>query len=245
MARFLLSDAAPGFTDQFSSPLNRSSTQRIPLGIKLAFTAFVLVLVPYYWYEYGPTNFLYYCDVALFLAVAAAWTERPIFASMAAVGITIPQLLWQADFVGQWLGMPLTGMTDYMFDPGISLFARGLSFFHFWLPLLLIYFVRRLGYDRPAFVAWTVLAWVLMLICYFLLPPAGAELLFPNQPHNVNYVFGMDDAIPQSWMPSWAWLTMLLVGLPMLVFLPTHLVLKTFFAGQRPIELEDAPATAP
>lgn len=207
---------------------SRSSTERIPLWIKLAFTAFVMVLVPYYWREYGPTNFLYYCDVALFLALIAAWTERPIFASMAAVGITIPQLLWQVDFLGQWFGMPVTGMTNYMFDPGISLFARGLSFFHFWLPLLLIHFVWRLGYDRRALAAWTVLAWGLMLICFFVLPSAGAELQFPNQPRNVNYVFGMNDAQPQSWMSQSAWLSLLLFGLPTLVFLPTHLILKRF-----------------
>jgi len=32
---------------------------RIPPGVKLAFTAFMAVLVPTYWHEYGPTNFLY------------------------------------------------------------------------------------------------------------------------------------------------------------------------------------------
>tara|TARA_R110002049_G_scaffold2750_3_gene21814 strand:+ start:607 stop:1305 length:699 start_codon:yes stop_codon:yes gene_type:complete len=207
--------------------MNRTtSPPQIRLWVKLAFTAFVLVLVPYYWREYGPTNFLYFCDVALFLALVSAWTERSSYASMAAVGITIPQIVWQADFVGQCLGLPVTGMTNYMFDPGISLFARGLSFFHFWLPLLLIYLVWRLGYDRRAFVRWSVLAWGLILISFFFLPPAGAELQFPNQPNNVNYVFGMDDTQPQSWMPQGAWLTLLLIGLPALVYYPTHVAFK-------------------
>ncbi|EKJ99262.1 hypothetical protein RBSH_05438 [Rhodopirellula baltica SH28] len=213
---------------------DQSSPQPIPLWIKLAFTAFVAVLTPYYWREYGPTNFLYFCDVALFLAVAAVWTQRPIFASMAAVGITIPQLLWQVDFVGQLFGVPATGMTDYMFDPGISLFARGLSFFHFWLPILLLYLVWRLGYDRRALVAWTGTAWLLLLICYFLMPPAGATLDFPNQPHNINYVYGMDDTQPQQWMPPQAWLGMLFIGLPALLYYPTHLALKTFLPNHLP-----------
>ena len=30
----------------------------IPLWLKLAFTAFMFVLVPVYWANYGPTNFL-------------------------------------------------------------------------------------------------------------------------------------------------------------------------------------------
>ncbi len=52
----------------------------------------------------------------------------------------------------------MTGMSAYMFNPGLSLFTRGLSFFHFWLPFLVLYLVWRLGYDRRAFVAWTGLA---------------------------------------------------------------------------------------
>ncbi|MCO8121991.1 hypothetical protein NHH03_09605 [Stieleria sp. TO1_6] len=202
------------------------SASRVPSLLKWTYTAFTLVLAVYYWKEYGPTNFLYYCDVALFLGVAAVWTEKPIFASMAVVGITIPQLLWQVDFISSIAGSSLVGMTDYMFDSGISLFARGLSFFHFWLPMLLLYLVYRLGYDRRAFFAWTVLAWALMLICYFLLPGPTDALSFPNQPHNVNYVFGPNGDTAQTWMPAWAWLGCLLCGLPLLVFLPTHAVLS-------------------
>ena len=55
---------------------------RIPLPVKIAYTAFMAVLVPFYWASYGPTNFLYFCDVALFFALAAVWTERPLLASM-------------------------------------------------------------------------------------------------------------------------------------------------------------------
>lgn len=49
-------------------PLSRQS--RIPLWVKALFTGFPFVLVPYYWHDYGPTNFLYFCDVALFMALA-------------------------------------------------------------------------------------------------------------------------------------------------------------------------------
>ena len=54
---------------------------RVPLWAKLAYTAFVAVLVPYYWAAYGPTNFLYYCDLALLMGLAAAWTGRALLAS--------------------------------------------------------------------------------------------------------------------------------------------------------------------
>ena len=52
------------------------------------------VLVPVYWYYYGPTNFLYFCDVALFLTLAGLWLESPLLISMCAVGILLPQMLW-------------------------------------------------------------------------------------------------------------------------------------------------------
>ena len=71
---------------------------RVPLAVKLGFTAFMAVLVPVYWLNYGPTNFLYFCDVALFLTLAAVWTESALLASMAAVGIVLPQLVWVLDF---------------------------------------------------------------------------------------------------------------------------------------------------
>lgn len=201
--------------------LTRPTISNVPLVVKWTFTAFMAVLVPYYWHEYGPTNFLYFCDVALFLVLAAVWTERPIFASMAAVGITVPQLLWQVDFLGLTVGVPVTGMTGYMFDTGISLFARCLSFFHFWIPILCWYLVYRLGYDRRALVAWTLTAWALMLISFFLLPAPGDPLSFPNQPHNVNYVFGLGEQ-RQTWMPPAAWLGLMLLGLPIVAYLPTH-----------------------
>jgi hypothetical protein len=51
---------------------------------------------------------------------------------------------------------------------------RAIFLFHGWLPFLLIYVVYRLGYDRRTLVAWTVSAWALMLIAYFLLPAPPA-----------------------------------------------------------------------
>lgn len=202
---------------------------RIPFWVKLLFTAFVCVLVPYYWHDYGPTNFLYYCDVALFMALVAVWTEKAIWASMPAVGILLPQALWMVDFLGGFVGLHVVGMTAYMFNETIPLFTRALSLFHFWLPLFLLWLLSRLGYDRRALVAWTVLAWVLMLICYFLMPGPPAPLDDPNLPVNINYVYGLNEEKPQQWMPPLAYLGLLLVGLPVGVFLPTHLVLRLSF----------------
>lgn len=113
-----------------------------------------------------------------------------------------------------------------LFDEHRSLFLRGLSLFHGWLPFLLVYLVFRLGYDRRALMAWTTLAFILCLIAFFLLPPAGAQLADPKLPLNVNLVFGSNDAHPQTWMPPRLYLVVWVLALFSLAYLPIHLVLK-------------------
>ena len=86
--------------------------------------------------------------------------------------------------------------------------------------------VFKLGYDRRALPVWSVLTWALILVCFFFLPKPGDVLANPHAPVNINYVRGMSEAAAQSWMPEWAWLALMLVGMPVLIFVPTHLVLK-------------------
>ncbi len=71
---------------------------RIPLWVKLGYSGFVAVMVPYYLYCYGPTNFLDYCDLAVLMAVVALWREDALWASMPAVGILLPQAYWIVDW---------------------------------------------------------------------------------------------------------------------------------------------------
>src|SRR4051812_6924599 len=105
------------------------ATNRVPLWLKFIYTAFMIVLVPVYWYYYGPTNFLYFCDVSLFFTLVGIWIESPLLISMCAVGLLAPQTLWVVDFVLNIFGVSLLGMTDYMFNHQNSLFLRGLSLF--------------------------------------------------------------------------------------------------------------------
>jgi hypothetical protein len=200
-----------------------ATASRVPLGVKLAYTAFMAVLVPVYWHYYGPTNFLYFCDAALILTLIAIWPENALLISMCAVGILVPQLVWVADFLSHAAGTSLTGMADYMFDADHSLFLRLLSLFHGWLPFLLVYLVWKIGYDRRAFWAWTGLAWTLLLISFFLMPGPTANAGLT--PVNINYVWGMRDDAAQTWVPPYIWLAGQLLGLPLLGFAPTHFVL--------------------
>jgi hypothetical protein len=208
-----------------------SEGRRIPLALKIACTAFVAVLVPYYWVTYSPWNFLFFCDVALLITLAALWTENPLLMSLPAVGIVLPQMLWVFDFL---TGSRITGMTGYMFDPKLSLFVRGLSGFHGWLPFLLIWGVWRLGYDRRALAGWTAIGTAILLASFFLAPAPPAPADYPSLAVNLNYVHGLSDKAPQTWMPAWLWLTIFLVGFPVLFYLPAHLIFRTWFPAAAP-----------
>ena len=219
----------------------RAVSPRLPLSLKLAVSAFLALMVPVYYVNYGPTNFLYFCDVALLLSFVALWTEKALPASMAAVGILVPQVLWCADFVSELLGLHLVGLTGYMFDENRSLLLRGLSFFHGWLPFLLIFLVKRLGYDRRALLAWTALGWSLCLVAYFFLPPAGAVMPDAKIPVNINYVFGFDDAHPQTWLPAPLYLLAWMTGLLAVFYVPSHLLLRRWFARPTPAASRPGP----
>jgi hypothetical protein len=207
---------------------------KIPLAAKVAGTVFLAILVPVYLHTYGPTNFLWFCDAALMLTVAGMWLENSLLISMCAVGILLPQCVWLADFGSHLLGFHLLGLTGYMFDHQLPLFTRGLSLFHGWLPILLVWLLFRLGYDRRALSAWSCLAVGLVLVCYFFTPPAGAHPDDPNIPINLNYVYGFNDQQPQHWINQNLYVVLLLGVLWLVAFLPTHLVLHKIFSASSP-----------
>ncbi len=200
-----------------------SEKHLIPLALKLAYTLFVAVLVPKYWMAYSAWNFLFFCDVALLVGLCAFWLESPLLMSLTAVGITVPQMLWVADFL---TGARITGMTSYMFDSKLPIFVRALSSFHGWLPFLLVWGVWRLGYDRRAFVGWTIASTVILLTSFFLAPKPPAPAENPDLAVNINYVHGLSYTKPQTTMPPWLWLSIMIVGFPIVLYLPAHLVFR-------------------
>ena len=100
---------------------------QIHLGIKLAYTLFLLILVPVYWAHYGPRNFLWFSDIALLGMGAALWLESGLLASMMMLAVLLPELVWNLDFFGRLLtGHRMFGMSAYMFEraPGRASSAR-------------------------------------------------------------------------------------------------------------------------
>ena len=206
------------------------TNRRVPTWVKLAYSAFVVILVPFYWVAYSPWNFLYFCDIALLMTGVAVWIESPRLVSMQAVAITAPQMLWVLDLLCRLVvGVHVTGVTSYMLDSSIPLFLRGLSLFHGWLPFFLLWLLSRLGYDPRALVRQSVVAIIVLFISYSFAPAPPPSASHPHWAVNINYVYGLDDAHPQTRMAPHLWVLFLMAFNVIALYVPTHLVLRRVF----------------
>ena len=120
---------------------------------KIAYTAFVVLVCVIWLRHYGWRNFLWFSDIAFIGAVPALWLESAALASVLAVAVLLPEILWNVDFVARLLlRRRITGLTDYMFEPERSRLLRGLSLFHVPLPLVLLWMVASTVTTRRS--AW-------------------------------------------------------------------------------------------
>ena len=191
----------------------------IPFGVKVLYTLFVCALVPIYWRQYGPANFLWFSDIALLALVPALWLENALLVSMIAISLVFFEALWNVDFFFRLsTGKSLIGLSAYMFDPKIHLSIRGLSCFHIVLPPLLLWMLYRLGYDQRAFILQTIVALVVLPLSY----------LVSNPQENVNWVYGFGQT-PQRILPAPLFVILLMLLFPLVIYLPTHLLFAKIF----------------
>lgn len=191
----------------------------IPIWLKIAYTLFVCALVPIYWRQYGPANFLWFSDIALLMLVPALWLESPLLVSMMALAVVLPELAWNIDYFFRLAtGVSLIGLTDYMFDASIPRYIRGLSLFHVALPVLLIGSLYRVGYDHRALFWQTLVAAVVLPLSY----------LFSNPRENVNWVYGFGEQ-SQTWMAGPVFVLLLMLVFPVFIYLPMHFLFGRVF----------------
>lgn len=180
-------------------------------------TLFLIILLPIYWYYYGPQNFLWLSDIGLFLTVAALWLQAPVLMNSACVGILPQEIAWNIDFfTGLLTGYHPVGLSDYMFDEKLPLFLRALSLFHILMPLIWLWCIITIGYNPKA--AWysTIMIWCALICTYFFTQPAD----------NINWMF-MAQAHQWQFVSPFAWFLFLMIGIPLFIILPMHLLLCT------------------
>jgi len=187
---------------------------RIPLWLKLGWTFWVIVWIPFYWHQYGLANFLFFCDLGNFFIALALWLESRLIFSWQAVSLLLFQALYTIDLLGALLtGRHIIGGTEYMFDPHLPLFVRVLGLFHMVTPPLLLWVIWRLGYDRRGLLFQTLTTWMVVPINYFWHP----EL-------DVNWARGPFFR-EQHVVPGLVFLVGYLIVVPLVIYLPTHLLL--------------------
>ena len=190
----------------------------IPLWFKLLYTAGVVALVAIYWVRYSPVNFLWFSDIALIVAVPARWLDRAWLAGVLNVAVLVPEILWNVDYAGRLiLRRRITGLTEYMFDERIPRWLRALSLFHVPLPFVLVWMLFAYGYVDSAFWGAVGMALAVLPLSYLLGPPDK----------NINWVYG--PARLQTTFHPWVYLALLAAGFVVVIFLPTHLVLRSLF----------------
>jgi len=181
------------------------------LWIRLTLTAWLFVWAPIYWQAYGPQNFLWFCDLANLLLAAALWIPSPLLFSSQAVSVLLVQVFWISDVVGRLLlGFHPIGGTEYMFDPAKPLALRLVSLFHVAVLVLIVWGLRRLGYDRRGLALQIAIALVVLPLSWLF----GPEL-------NINWTWGAFGNVQQA-LPPTLWLPLLFAAYVGILYLPSH-----------------------
>ena len=193
------------------------AAMRLPLWLKIGWTVWLLVWAPLYWGQYGAQNFLYFCDIGNILIGIGLWVESALIFSWVACGVLLFQTLYTIDLVGTLLtGHHLTGGTEYMFDPHLSLAIRLLSLFHVVTPPLVLWLIYRLGYDPRGWKLQSIMSWIVVPVNYFWRPE-----------QDVNWARGPFYR-EQHVVPGTVYVLTYLIAVTLLVYWPTHRLLAAW-----------------
>lgn len=178
----------------------------------------VLVWFPLYTWSWGWRNMLHLCDISVVIACLGLWSRSSLLVSSQALLSPLVGVLWSLDVFWRMVtGHHLIGGTEYMWDTHYALWLRLLSCFHIGLPIVLLWALLVLGYDRRALPLQTAITGVVLIFSRFL-PP---EL-------NMNYVF-QDPLLHREWGSAFSHLIIILAGSIAIFFWPTHLIFRRTF----------------
>ena len=195
----------------------RSDPSAFP-RLRWAAVAWLAVWVPAYAAVWGPRNFLLLCDVAVILTCAGLWLGNPLLLSSQAVSSLVADAVWAVDAGSRLvLGRHLFGGTEYMWDASFPLAVRLLSLFHLAWPPLLLWSLRRVGYDRRGFGLQIAIAGALLVASRFV-----------GRAANLNFAF-RDPIWGLSLEPAPFHLAATLAFVVAVFYVPAHLALSRAF----------------
>jgi hypothetical protein len=186
--------------------------------LRWAGLAWIAVWAPLYLWRYGPNVFISLCDIALFLTALGLWRGSPLLLSSQALSSLLIDGAWMADLAWRALtGRHLLGGTEYMWDPQYPLWLRALSLFHVFLPIVLVWALRQVGYDRRGFALQAGLALAAIIAARFASPEENLNFAWqdpwgrtwgPAAAHVavtwvllVSVVYGLTHGLLSRWMP--------------------------------------------
>lgn len=199
--------------------------------VAAGFTVWMVLWAGVILWAHGPQNFFWLCNIAQFIVLYSLWTGHRLLLSSQAGTVVFVGLFWTPDFLlGAVSGGAWANFTGYMFTPDIPLLARGASLYHIFMPVLVIWAVQRLGYDRRG-------PWLQTVLALAVLP---ATRLFTEPERNINWLTA-PLGIEQVWMPDTAFVAVMMLLYPLLLFWPGHglvLLIRRMLArgGPRPAQ---------
>jgi hypothetical protein len=202
--------------------------------LRALYSAWFCVWFALYARYFGWQFVLWFCCLANVYLLVGLWRRTALWFSLAAVSVLPIQLAYSAELASRWLfGVRLHGATDYLFDPTIPEYIRGLSLFHVFVPVLIVYALIRHGYDQRAFWLQSAIALAMLCVCYFGFDPLTQtnDASMPtlrgvgfDRDFNLNWVHGLHDAPAPAGRELEVFLTVL-IGYPLCVHWPVHWLL--------------------
>lgn len=178
----------------------------------------LLIYLPSYAAAYGVMNFLFLCNLGVMVTALGLIAGNHLLVSSQAVAAPIIGIAWTLDagwrlFTGDFL----FGGTAYMWEAKYPLFTRLLSTYHIFWPLLLLFCVRRQGYDRRGWPLQTAIFAAGVMI---------ARLATPVE-ENVNFAF-KDPFLGQQLGPAPLHLLLVVLAMGGIAYGATHGLLARF-----------------
>ncbi|MGH9740292.1 MAG: hypothetical protein ACRD4X_17150 [Candidatus Acidiferrales bacterium] len=207
---------APGRPRQ-TAP-ERSGQRAFPGWARWGALAWLALWIPVYWHAWGAANFVHLCDIAVILTCVGLWTDNALLISSQAVSSLLVDAMWAVDAAGAAAnGHHIFGGTEYLFDPSHALWVRLLSVYHVAMIVVLLWALRRTGYDRRG---WALQAWIV----------AGAFVAarFTPAAQNSNFAYRLP-VVNRPFGPAPVHVAVSILFMIFVVYWPTHWALKKLF----------------